>query len=366
MRGNRRQGPPGGSGAPVELDHEVQVGCLALLVRGPPAIALFRLQVGEVDPTPLVREARDGHDPGRFRSPEVLQQQPGQSEVTQVVDPELLLEAVLGQRPRGGHDPGIVHEHVQREHVEDGRQLHSRREVRIRKSGVRGNRRQGPPGGSGAPVELDHEVQVGCLALLVRGPPAIALFRLQVGEVDPTPLVREARDGHDPGRFRSPEVLQQQPGQSEVTQVVDPELLLEAVLGQRPRGGHDPGIVHEHVQRLCPLLGEPPHRGEARQIEQAQLHGAAAAEGANPLFGVAPPPFVAAGEDHAGALAGQGCGCLLSDAAVRARDDRRPAGLVGNGICSEGVHSCAFRRWGMGEVEQGSARGLRAAAPSLG
>jgi hypothetical protein len=59
--------------------------------------------------------------------------------------------------------------------------------------------------------------------------------------------VAVAADRHDPGGGRGQQRLHEEPGQGEVSEVIDAELRLEAVLGARIGRHHHAGVVEQQV-----------------------------------------------------------------------------------------------------------------------
>ena len=134
------------------------------------------------------------------------------------------------------------------------------------------------------------------------------------------------------GSARREQRRQQQAGEGEVAEVVGAELALEAVLGGGLRHRHDPGVVHEDVERL-ELVGEAARRTRAPRP----------ATGGRALrtSGVGPGGLrlhrlerrrrlgrVAARQQHPGALGGQRLGRAQAQPAVGAGDHDRAARLV--------------------------------------
>ena len=96
--GGHRDGRRALGGEPaLQLVGEHQVGQLGLPVGGDPVVAALPLQVVEVDRGPdAVADAADRHHPRAVDRQHVVQQQPGEREVAEVVGAELQLEAVGG------------------------------------------------------------------------------------------------------------------------------------------------------------------------------------------------------------------------------------------------------------------------------
>lgn len=124
--------------------------------------------------------------------------------------------------------------------------------------------RGGVPGGQAA-LQFVGEQQVRQLRLRVCGVSPIASGGLQVVEVQGSGAVAEAGDGDDPGRRGGAEPVEEESGQSEVSQVVDARLCLEAVLGVGVGRPPDSGVVDEQVQTVvasADLVGGGTHRRE--------------------------------------------------------------------------------------------------------
>ncbi len=93
MRGDRADRRAGLGEAALELEHEQQVGQLGLAVGGPALVgAPLPVEVLEVDLAHPVRAGGDLDD----AVGDVVEQQPGEREVAEVVGADLGLEAVLG------------------------------------------------------------------------------------------------------------------------------------------------------------------------------------------------------------------------------------------------------------------------------
>jgi hypothetical protein len=83
--------------------------------------------------------------------------------------------------------------------------------------------------------------------------------------------VRAGRERHDARVGSGEQPVQQQPREREVAEVVRPELHLEAVRRRRVRRRHQPGVVHEQVERLVPGAREGPDAVQGRQVEAAHV-----------------------------------------------------------------------------------------------
>ena len=113
-----------------------------------------------------------------------------------------------------------------------------------------------------------------------------------------------------------------------MAEVVHAEGRLEAVSGERALPQDEPGVVHEHVDRVGPVeqrSGEGPDRCDAGQVETQHLDLWTAAASADLLDGAGTPLLVAGRDDHPGAEPRQPDGGLLADAGVAAGDDDRPS-----------------------------------------
>ena len=182
-----------------------------------------------------------------------------------------------------------------------------------------GGARAGQPAG-----QLVGEHQVRQLGLAVRGHPAVGPLRLQVVEVDPGPdAVREAADRHHAGARHRQHLLEQQPGEGEVPQVVGSELQLEPVPGGLPGREHHPGVVDQQVDPRVP--GPQFACGGADGIQRGQVegldHDVRAGGGAGDAGGGALALLgVPHGQHHRRAARGEDPGGLEPQAGVRAGD----------------------------------------------
>jgi hypothetical protein len=78
---------------------------------------------------------------------------------------------------------------------------------------------------------------------------------------------------HHPRAGSVPKLVEQQPGEREVTEVVGAELHLEAVGGLAIGQRHHPGIVHQHVDARmgrAHRVGEAADVGETGEVERHQ------------------------------------------------------------------------------------------------
>ena len=123
-------------------------------------------------------------------------------------------------------------------------------------------------------LQFVGEQQVGQLGLPVGGDPVVAVFPLQIVEVDRGPdSVARAADGHHPRAPHRQQVVQQQPGQREVAQMVSAELHLEPVGGELLGRPHHPGVVDQQVDPrvgLAQRAGGGAHRGQRAEVEFLQ------------------------------------------------------------------------------------------------
>ena len=215
--------------------------------------------------------------------------------------------------------------------------LHHARVQRVRREPVAPGRRPGGP-----PRELVREEDVCQLGLPVGPPGGVRrLAEVEVGKVDLAKLVRARGHRDDPhGGFFGPFILhrglqeqrEQPPRQSGVPEVVDPELVLEAVgrlLARRER--HDPRVVEEDVEGLPRVEdrgAEVPDGLKGREVEQGRVvvgqgdrgpRGGGGAHGGEGRLGLCGVP---AAEDDVEAAAGrQLLGRDEADARVGSRDE---------------------------------------------
>ena len=113
--------------------------------------------------------------------------------------------------------------------------------------GGQGDRGRLRPAGQPA-LQLVGEQQVGQFGLPVGGDPVVAVFPLQVVEVDGgAESMAHAADGHHPRTPDRQQIVQQQPGQSEVAEMVGAELHFEPVGGELFRRPHHAGVVDQQV-----------------------------------------------------------------------------------------------------------------------
>ncbi len=143
---------------------------------------------------------------------------------------------------RGAQRGQCAHRRTVREQAEDlvePRQIRAgdvARELGVGDAGMGGDRDGRGALGCQPALQVVGEHQIGQLGLAVGGDAVIAAFPLQIVEVDGgQDPVGPAGDDHHTGALHGQQVLQQQPRQREVAEVVGAELQLEAVLGGLPR-----------------------------------------------------------------------------------------------------------------------------------
>ena len=174
------------------------------------------------------------------------------------------LVAALGEDPVADRHQAVL-ERVAGAALQLGRGV-----ARVRGDGADGRAGLGEPA-----LELEHEQQVGELGLAVGGPALVgAPLPVEVLEVDLAHPVRAGGDLHD----AVADVLEQQPGEREVAEVVGADLGLEPVLGAALGDGHHARVVDQDVDRLVPAVGERAHGGEVGEVQLAGL-GAVAQRG---------------------------------------------------------------------------------------
>ncbi|AIY19924.2 hypothetical protein KR76_13520 [Pimelobacter simplex] len=180
-----------------------------------------------------------------------------------------------------------------------------------------------------APGELARVQDVGELrhAVLVerRAGRARAAHGVPVDALGP--VVTGAGDVDDPARSGRGEVVAEQLGEQERTDVVGAEGELEAARGHPPLAG-ETGVVDQDVEPLAggqEGRGRRPHRGEVAQVER-QVVEVGVAGLAGDLADRLPRPLRGAtGEHHPRAPARQRPHRLLADPRVRARHQERLA-----------------------------------------
>jgi hypothetical protein len=148
------------------------------------------------------------------------------------------------------------------------------------------------------------------------------------------------RDDARPGGGRERAV--QAGGQGEVAEVVGGELHLPAFGGAHQRGGHQPGVVDQDVQRARPVRGEGAHGCLVGEVERGDQDRLVAGAGDDVPGGAVARLFVADGEGDLGAGTGQRAGGLDADAGGPAGHDGPAAGQIdavhdlgGRGLCGE-------------------------------
>ena len=136
-------------------------------------------------------------------------------------------------------------------------------------------------------------------------------------------MLAEAVAGRGDRHDAAGDVLEQQVGEREVAEVVGAELQLEAVGGAAQRRHHHAGVVDQQVDLAVPAGGELADRGEAGEVERADLGLAGHRRGGGlALVGRAH------GEHDVGAGARERRRCGAADAAVGAGHDHVAAGHV--------------------------------------
>ncbi len=148
MGGDARDAEAGRRASALQLDGEHEVGELGGPVGVPRAPAPGDEPVG-VDPPAAVDDARDGHDAGPGGRDQHGEEQPGEGEVAEVVDPDHRIALPPRGRPPGGDESGVGDEQVEASPGEaHGEVAHRRRiaEVERHDLGRRGARRRGPHG----------------------------------------------------------------------------------------------------------------------------------------------------------------------------------------------------------------------------
>ena len=127
-----------------------------------------------------------------------------------------------------------------------------------------------------APIELGGEEHVGRLGLSVGVHlRVVTTLVVRVVEVDAGGEVARRAEHHDPRRRARHEQRHQPADQQEVTEVVGPELELEAVVGATEGHHHDAGVGHEQVEAVelpGELVAERPDAVERAELEDAELH----------------------------------------------------------------------------------------------
>ena len=147
----------------------------------------------------------------------------------------------------------------------------------------------------------------------------------------------------------------QQIRQSEMAEVIRPELRLEPVDGPVQGRDHDPGIVDEEIDRIGEVRSEVAHRGEIGEIEVAHL-GAAG----HRLRGGLTLRTIAHGQDDMSAPARQNPGSDPTEPAVRTGDEGRAVSEIGDAEVDRRSHDAIL------EFRPGSQlSGRTAEAPNL-
>ena len=200
--------------------------------------------------------------------------------------------------------------------------------------------------GAEAPLELHGEEHVGGLRLPVGRPLLVGpVLEVDVLEDDGRSLVAEGADRDDARGRSAQERRRDQTGRQEVTQVVRPELELEAVGRLGFGAGHDARVVHEDVEGLVArqeALGEGANARQRVELELLHLDALVAGGLADGLRGRLALGEVAGRDHHPGSLGGQRARRLGTQAARAARHQRElPVEidslehLVGGGVMAE-------------------------------
>ena len=121
---------------------------------------------------------------------------------------------------------------------------------------MRGDTGYAPARRFAAPLKLEGEHQAGQLGLTVDRHRLVAMFCLQIVEVDGSVPRSDAGEGDDARAAPLPQQRQKMGGERKMTEIVRAELQLESIAG-RPalRRRHHAGIIDEHVE-MIPLLAQ--------------------------------------------------------------------------------------------------------------
>ena len=157
---------------------------------------------------------------------------------------------------------------------------------------------------------------------------------MQVVEVDlGLDLVGDAGHHHHTGVIHRQKVVQQQPGEREVTEVVGAELQLEPVGGRRLGRVHHAGVVDQQVDARVgggEFDSRRAHRGQRAEVQF--VHGDVSARGQFPDAGgrLLALGGVADRQHHPGAVGGEDSRVVIAETGIGAGDDSQSAALVGN------------------------------------
>jgi hypothetical protein len=176
-------------------------------------------------------------------------------------------------------------------------------------------------------VQLQAEHHVRQLGLRVELGAAVVLLAVQVLEVDAAALVQAGADGDHAAVLALRQLVQQQPGQREVGEVVHAELQLVALHGRAPRRHHHARVVHQHVH-LGHAGREGADRVEVGEIQLPHLDPGVRVVGEHVVPCGRPLGRITGGHDHLGVEAGECPGGLETESAVRAGDHEDASGLA--------------------------------------
>ena len=133
---------------------------------------------------------------------------------------------------------------------------------------------------------------------------------------------------HDPAAGALLQQGKQGLGQGDMAQVVHRELQLEALAAQGPGRCHHPGVIEQQIKALH-LGGGPLHALQVRQVQfqRDQRSAGFRVQGRGCLVRLLQ---AAAGQQHGGALGGEGPRALEAEATVGAGDQGGPPPLIGD------------------------------------
>ena len=207
----------------------------------------------------------------------------------------------------------------------------------------------GDVGAGDAGGQLAGEQNVGQLGTTVGIHGGVALLALQVVETHPAPgrVVADRGEVDDPRRRALGEAGQEQPGEEEVTEMIDPERLLETLRGLLAFRPYPARVVDQHIEAVPSaqhVCGRRAHRGQVGEIERHHVHVVVARSPGDFSGGVVRFLLVATGQHGGRPLRRHPYGRLLPDAVVAARDDhdlalhahhRSAFGEDGGGVAAE-------------------------------